>query len=421
MKKSKLLTILFVFITATILTACVGDRSAEDGEKEIEFFHRFTESPDKEYFEDAVKRFEEEHDDISIKISSAVNEDYKQKINVRMSNEEPPDIFFTWAGEYSDKFSRNDQALNLDDYLDEDSDLENQIIDTQLEPYQYDGNQFGIPIIMDGKAFFYNKEIFSDLDLEEPETWDEFIDILKKLKSEEITPISFGNQDDWAGGHYLTTLNQRMVDPDVLKGDYNPDTQSEFTDEGYEKALEKLLELDSYFTEDPNAVTDDQAINAFVNGEAAIYYNQFNQYPFIEKAEHDIGWFNFPEIKEGKGDQDALTGSPQGFMVSSATEYPEEAIKFLEFLTSPEEAQKMVEKTGMISSSVDGIPEGEDNEVMEKFVETIEEASEINIWLDSAVDSELADVYQKEAQRMLGDEESPSDVMKKVQDESESN
>lgn|SRR5699024_71682 len=417
MSKAKVFIVLIIFAVTSILTACVGDRSStEEGTKELEFFHRFTESPDKEYFEGAVERFEEEHDDIKIKISSAVNEDYKQKINVRMSNEEPPDIFFTWAGEYSDKFSRNSRALNLSEYLDKDSNLEEQIIDTQLEPYKYDNNIYGIPIVMDGKAFFYNKDVFDDLGLDEPDTWDEFLDVLRELKDEEITPISFGNQDDWAAGHYLTTLNQRMVDPDTLEKDYNPDAESEFSDPGYEEALDKLLDLDPYFTDDPNAVTDDQAINAFVNGEAAIYYNQFNQYPFIEEAEHDIGWFNFPKIEDGKGNQEALTGSPQGFMVSSNTDYPDEAIEFLEFLTSPEEAQKMVDETGMISSSIDGIP-NEENEVLKKFVETIEDASEINIWLDSAMDSELASIYQKEAQKMLGGEESPDEVMEKIQNE----
>src|SRR5699024_10151867 len=145
----------------------------------------------------------------------------------------------------------------------------------------------------------------------------------------------------------------------------------------YVEALEKVNELKPYFTDMPNAVSDDQAINAFVSGEAAIYYNQFNQYPYIEEGDFGIDWFNFPSISDGNGDQNALTGSPQGFMVSSKSKHPDEATKFLEFLTSPEEAQKMVEETGMISSSKDAINDEVGGEVLNKFVETIEEASEI--------------------------------------------
>src|SRR5699024_2703578 len=114
MSKAKVFIVLIIFAVTSILTACVGDRSStEEGTKELEFFHRFTESTDKEYYKGVVKRFQEEQNDKKIKNSNAVNEDYKQKINVRMTNEEPPDIFFTCAGEYSDKFSRNSRALNL--------------------------------------------------------------------------------------------------------------------------------------------------------------------------------------------------------------------------------------------------------------------------------------------------------------------
>src|SRR5690625_436893 len=111
-------TLLFSIVAILlVLAACSGGSNnsdnandASEDEKELSFFHRFTDSPNKEYFEGVVERFEEENTDIKIKISSAINEDYKQKINVLMSNEESPDIFFTWAGEYSNKFAESGQA-----------------------------------------------------------------------------------------------------------------------------------------------------------------------------------------------------------------------------------------------------------------------------------------------------------------------
>src|SRR5699024_4599 len=157
-----------------------------------------------------------------------------------------------------------------------------------------------------------------------------------------------------------------------LEKDYNKET-GEFTDDGYKKALEKLNELDSYFTSMPNAVTDDTAINDFGNEEAAIYYNQFNQFPYIEPGDFEIGWFNVPCIGEGVGDQDALTRSAQEFIVSSKTEQPVAAVELFELINSIEESSRLVEETGMISPSIGGVNEDKATPEIIEMVEKIEE------------------------------------------------
>src|SRR5699024_5185293 len=362
-----------------------------------------------------AQRFEEENPGVTVNVSSAINDDYKQKINVLMGNDDPPDVFFTWAGEYSNKFARSGQALDLTEYAREGSTLQEQVISTQLDPYTFEDKLYGVPIIMDGKAFFYNKEIFDELNLEEPSNWEEFIKVLDVISQTDYTALSFGNQENWAAGHYLTTLNQRIVEEEQLEKDYNKET-GEFTDDGYKKALEKLNELDSYFTSMPNAVTDDTAINDFVNEEAAIYYNQFNQFPYIEPGDFEIGWFNFPSIEEGEGDQDELTGSPQGFMVSSKTEHPDVAVEFLEFITSKEESSRLVEETGMISSSIGGVNEDNASPEIIEMVEMIEEASAMNICMDISLDAKISEVYLNSVTEMLNEDKTPEEVMNDVQE-----
>lgn len=410
--KAKWFALVLVSIVMTVLISGCGSEKKDDGSVELSFFHRFTDSPNKEYFEEAVKRFEDANEGVKINISSAINDDYKQKINVLMGGDNPPDIYFTWAGEYSNKFARAGQALNISEHIDE-TNLADQVIANQLEAYTFDGSVYGIPIIMDGKAFFYNKEIFEELGIEEPTNWDEFLSVLEVIKESEYTPIAFGNQSNWAVGHYLTTLNQRMVDSETLDNDYTGD--GDFADQGYVEALDKLSELNNYFNDMPNAVDDDSAINSFVNKTAAIYYNQFNQFPYIEVGGFDIGWFNFPAIDGAPGDSKELTGSPQGFMVSNKTKHPEEALKFLEFLTSEEEAQEMVKATGMISSSQGGINEEIASDYVIEMVKTIEESSKMNIWMDIALDSKVAEVYLNKVTEMLSGDVTAEEVMKAVQ------
>ena len=56
-------------------------------------------------------------------------------------------------------------------------------METQMNEYTTaDGMVYGIPFRLDAKEFFYNKDIFNELGLEVPETWDQFIDVLDKIK-----------------------------------------------------------------------------------------------------------------------------------------------------------------------------------------------------------------------------------------------
>ncbi|MFJ7726785.1 ABC transporter substrate-binding protein [Neobacillus sp. NPDC097160] len=420
MRKYRIFLIVSALLMLTIaMLGCTnsssGSSEKEEGDKiQLSFFHRFADGANKQYFDSVVKEFEKQNPNVKIKISSAINDDYKQKINVLLGSSNPPDIFFAWSGEYAQKFVRGGKALDLTQYTKEGTELSKQVVTSQFGPYTFNEKVYGVPIIMDGKAFFYNKEIFKKLNLEVPATWNDFIGTLKIIKENNITPIAFGNQSNWAVGHYLTTLNQRIVDPTVLKNDYDR-SKGEFTNQGYVDALNKIQELEPYFTQEPNAVTDDSAINAFVNGKAAIYYNQFNQIPYIKPAKFEWSWFNFPGIEVGKGDPKELTGASQGFMVSSKTRNPDMAIKFLNFLTSKNEAEKMVKETGMVSSSIGAVNENSADDKMIEVVETINQATGMNVWLDTALDSKIVDVYLNGAQQMMNKEKTAEEVMKEVQ------
>ena len=262
-------------------------------------------------------------------------------------------------------------------------------------------------------GFVYNVTLFDELGLEVPENWDEFIAVLDVLKGSGYIPISLGNIEDWATGHYMTTLNQRVVPADTLAADYA--LEGDFTAPEYVTALEYLEKLVPYFTPEFNSVTYDAGINDFISGKAAIYYEQFNQVQYIMPAEFNWSWFDFPDIEGAAGDQNALTGSPQGLMVSSTTKYPEACIKFLKYLTNFENSEKLVAEAQMFSCVDGAINENSANEKMSLMAETIKNAPTINPWLDNATDSEVVTTYQASIQAMVGGAKTAEEVMADVQ------
>lgn len=381
---------------------------------EIEIFTRFADGASKTFFDEVAASFMEENPNINVTVTSADNETYKAEIGVRLASESAPDIYFAWSGIYAKNFYDGGKALDLTSYIEADPEWSEKILANQFGPFTYDGGIFGIPIIMDGKAFYYNVEIFDELNLSVPENWDEFMEVLDVLADSEYIPISLGNIDDWATGHYITTLNQRVVPADVLAADYALESDAPFSDPTYVEALNYLNQLVPYFTPEFNSVTYDQGISDFTSGKAAIYYEQFNQNQYIQPAEFEWHWFDFPDIEGAAGDQDALTGAPQGFMVSTTTAHPDEAVAFLKYLTSVDIAAKMVKDASMISTVEGAINSDNASEELIEMVDTIKAASSINLWIDTAMDSEVVAVYLQGVQAMVGGAMTPEEVMTAV-------
>ncbi len=391
-----------------------GSSEKSSGVQTIEVFTRFSDGATKAYFEEVASAFMAENPDVKVVLSSANNANYKQEINVRLASNSSPDIYFAWSGCYAENFADGGRALDLTPYLEENSgEWYNSFITNQFGPFTFDEKIYGIPLMMDGKAFYYNQDIFNELGLSVPENWDEFMVVLKALKDAGYIPISLGNIEDWATGHYMTTLNQRVVPADTLAKDYA--LEGDFSAKEYITALEYLEELVPYFTPEFNSVTYDAGINDFLSGKAAIYYEQFNQVQYIAPATFNWSWFDFPDIPVAAGDQNALTGAPQGLMVSSSTKYPEACIRFLKYLTSLESAEKLVSQA-MMFSCVDGAITSETaTEKMALMADTIKAASSVNLWLDNATDSEVCSVYLSGIQAMVGGDMTAEDVMKAVQ------
>ncbi|MFT4004655.1 MAG: extracellular solute-binding protein [Lacrimispora sp.] len=200
------------------------------GQKVIKFMHRFPDEPYNGFIESKLHEYEAAHPDIKFEITSAQNQEYKEKIKIVVGGDDTPDIFFSWVGDFTERFIRENLILDLAPYLKADPAWKDSLIESQMAQYtNKDGMVYGVPFRLDCKLFFYNTKIFKDNNLEAPKTWDELIAACEKLKTAGITPIAFGNQEPWSASHYIGTLNQIFVPDDVRAKDYDP-AGGEFTD-----------------------------------------------------------------------------------------------------------------------------------------------------------------------------------------------
>jgi len=439
MKKNiwkKTLSLAMAGITALSLTACGGGNSetaapagqgdskqttaesaqAEGEQKGITFMHRFPDEPYNTFINTKLAEYEQMHPDIKFNIISAQNQEYKEKIKIVVGSEDTPDIFFSWVGDFTERFIREDLILDLTPYLEADPEWKDSFIESQLEQYvNADGMQYGIPFRLDCKLFFYNKAIFDEHNLTVPTTWDEFINVCETLKAAGITPISFGNQEPWSASHYIGTLNQICVPDEVREKDYNPKT-GEFTDPGYVEALQYYQQILQYTNDNPNGVKPDMGRTNFIMEQSAMYYAELIEIPYIkaDNAEMEFGMFNFPKIEGAKGNQDILTGVPEGFVVSSKTKYPDECVEFLKWFLGKEVGTQMCQEIGWFNAAK-GTTEGLTDQALLDGYNAVMEAKAMSAWLDNALYSTVCDEYLTSVSALTGGDITPEQAMENIQ------
>jgi raffinose/stachyose/melibiose transport system substrate-binding protein len=90
-------------------------------------------------------------------------------------------------------------------------------------------------------------------------------------------------------------------------------------------------------------------------------------------------------------------------------------MEFLKFLTSKPMAEKMVKQTGWLSVVKGAMNSSNTNPKNIEAAKSIENASNISIWIDAALDSKIVDSYLSGAQQLLNGQQSPEQVMSAVQ------
>lgn len=411
MKKRIALALAMAICLSLLCTVALADKVT------VNFFHRWPNEPKNSYINSLIDEFEAANPDIDIVADCVLNDSYKEKIRVLVSTDALPDVFFSWSGVFGENLTRSGRVLALDDVMARDSEWSSQIVEGQWAPFNYNGKQYGAPWSMDGKAFFYNVDVFNELGIEIPTTLNELYAVCEKLKENGYDePISAGFSAPWAVSHYLGTICQRVVDPEVLAKDYTGG--GDFNDPAYIEALNIFKKLGEYMTSDPCSVDHEFARNAFIMGVSPMCYMQLAEMKYMRDDEElNYAFFNFPAVEDGKGDPGQLTGAPEGMMISATAkpEVQEAAIKFMEFVISKEGGHRMIAECGEISCVKGAWDETNCDEKQLEAINLILAATEPAVWQDCATEATIANAFMNGGQLLLTGDMTAEDVMASVQ------
>jgi xylobiose transport system substrate-binding protein len=303
--------------------------------------------------EDLINRFNAQSD-IDINMVSVPGENYQDRMRTAMGGGDAPDIFFNWGGGSISDFVAEDQLVDLTPYFEEDEEFRNAFVPTVLDAAAIDGRYYGVPMRgVQPVILFYNQTLFNDFNVEPPETYEDFLNLVDTFQDEGITPVALGGGDAWTELMWLEYLLDRQGGAEVFETIQSGD-MSAWGDPAVLEAAQMAVDLtemgafgDNYRS---TRYTNDAISTYFAQGEAAMhlmgsweYSNQMANQP--EFAENDLAYTVFPVIEGGAGDPAAIVGNPANYWsVNSQVEGErlDAAIEFLKMTAEPEYTEALI-------------------------------------------------------------------------------
>jgi raffinose/stachyose/melibiose transport system substrate-binding protein len=387
----------------------------------ISFLEKWPEPQYAPYFQTLVKNYEALHPQVHIKLQAVADQPIKDELRVLTAAGQLPDIFFSWAGDFTAKYVRAGLVADLTAPV-MNTDWKNVYAGGALAAATYDGKLYGIPIDLDAKFMAYNKSIFAAHNWTVPTSMSGLLSLCDTIKATGLTPISFGNVNGWPAIHYMTQLNAYYVPPATLQRDYTPATGA-FTDPGYLQALQTFQSIDQHcLTPDANAITHDQAVTEFVQGKAAMMYVEQADFPSFTVAQgapasfaNAWDFFQLPFPTGAAGSPTTLEGAPDLFLVNAKTQHMDIVLNFLRYFSDMQNAQQMVKQLNWLSPVLGSATADNTFPQNIKALEAINNASNMAIWLDTVTNINVATAYLNGAEALIGGTETAQQVLKNVQ------
>lgn len=172
----------------------------------------------------------------------------------------------------------------------------------------YGGAFSFLPFQYNIEGIFYNKTIFAEHGFEEPQTWDELMEIAAALKADGVLPFTASGEQGWPITRLLSGYIFRSLGPDALQA--VADGDAKLTDPEYVEAAAAIAELgaNGYLNENIASLDYDGAQNEFLNGNAAMFYmgtwalTAINDPEKNQVGPENVGFMPFPGVEGGAGD-----------------------------------------------------------------------------------------------------------------------
>lgn len=420
MKLKTLAAATLAVATVIGMSACGGSGSSSD-DKTITFWHNASAGEGRQYWENLAKSFESANPGTKVEVQAIQNEDFAGKLQTAMQDPASgPDVFMSLGGAKTQEMIDAGQVMDLTDKI---SDTVKTDMKTTLSAATFDGKVYGVPVSVEPGGMWYSKDLFKKAGVSDvPTTYEDLLADAKKLKDSGIDAIALGAKDAWPAAHWYYWLVLRECSSEV----YDKSVQDhDFSNECWVNAGKKLQELNDLkaFNDGFLTTTAQQGANSsaglLANHKAAMELmgawepGVLKDLTPDQKPMSDLGFFAFPEVAGGEGEPGALMGGVTYFCVNPKAS--QTSIDFVNYMGEKKNQEDYAKAFSTIPASEPARGVVTD-ESLKQVIEYLDKAPSMQLWMDTALGTNIGNALNAAVVNMLSGQGSPEDIVKAMED-----
>ncbi|MBD3233576.1 MAG: extracellular solute-binding protein [candidate division Zixibacteria bacterium] len=314
---------------------CGQQESHRDGKIVLDFWQFWTEPDAKSVIDSLVDEFETANPNIQIDITDLTWSEGHSKIVVAFSGGDIPDILelgSDWVPEFSSRGALLDITEQISDIIPE------RIL---WEPVIRDGAYYGVPWFLDTRVIFFNKDLLVAAGYHEqeyPQTWSEFLAACRRIDRLGDRIHGFGANSYEKHRLYKKFLpfawsNGAMI----LSSDFHSSVDSP-----------EMLEALKYYLQlvETGLVDNQRNLDmAFMEGKLGFVFSGGWLLKSIEQNRPDLQYGVLPVPSPDSGMGISFAGG-EYLTITSGSENPEAALKFVRFMTDPDNSVRLCKSVG---------------------------------------------------------------------------
>ena len=315
-----------------------------------------------------VEDFMEENPGVEVEFSSQ-GSDYESLMKAKMAANDLPDVFAT-HGWSVNRYSEYLKVLNDQDWY---GNLKDEIISSISDK---EGNIYTLPLNIDKAGIIYNYQILEEIGCDIPKTWDEFLECCQKAKDAGYTPVYLAGKDSGKLAGILNILFSSFLVADEENSQEEALKSGNIDATVFEEPLQFLTTLrdKGYFNVD-YVTADASGIPEKLAGGNVLFAMESNSTmadAYALKEDSTLSMMPIPTTSENV-DTFLTGGEKEAYGIWKDSEHQDIAIELLEFMSKPENIEKVSAASGMPVSTKDA------QENLGKIQDSYDKVSDVRI------------------------------------------
>ncbi len=374
----------------------------------LEFWSWRTEDVDA--YNSFIAEFEAANPDITVTFTPYQNTEYNTILSTALQGGGGPDIVHLRAYGGLEPLAEAGLIVRLDDKVAALDNFDSGILLGATN--RADGGVYGVPFAIQVIPVLYNVDLFEQLGLEEPQTWDELIAVAEALQAAGYYAFANGSSEPWTletlfGGVAPAFYGGTEFFDELVAG------ETDFSDARFTEALERILALRPYLAPNHQGVNYSDMQTSFAFELAGMLVG--GSYELGTMADLNpllnVGSFPFPN-DDGPGPVSVYVDGSYG--ISANSPHQEAALRFIEFLATREFGQMFTDTLQQLSAVPGVSPTGQE---LSDIVALVDADSTPYLFLTAFRFGQPSGstLLQNELQAAMGDSKSIGEVASTIQ------